>query len=357
MERKSKDSLLFSDTSYRILKDAEPKLSEEEKHLMWANIERRTLQKTTPLFHLRKWYGVAAIAAVLIIASVISYQTVFRELPYNSLSALVDIDTLKNTRLYFDDQQIELGEHVEIQCLSSTNQLEIRNAGNSSFKLSMPKNKEVYIQLAVPTNKQAHIILADNSKITLKDRSKFIFPFDFEKDKREVKLEGKSYMQITPNKQKRFITKTKYMDICVLGTEFLVVAYPHLREQSVLLVKGSIQVTPQKGKSVMITPHQKFIYDRASTFSHLIKNVDVLPAIAWKEDLLIADNQSLAEVLKMIEDHYNVTLNYDWKEMQNIHISGKLDISVTLDEILENISRIAQVKVIKEQRAIKIIKK
>ena len=101
MESKSKDSPLFSDISYRILKDAEPKLSEEEKHLMWVNIERRTLQKTTPLFHLRKWYGVAAIAAVLVIASVISYQTVFRELPYNSLSALVDIDTLKKTTTVF----------------------------------------------------------------------------------------------------------------------------------------------------------------------------------------------------------------------------------------------------------------
>lgn len=42
--------------------------------------------------------------------------------------------------------------------------------------------------------------------------------------------------------------------------------------------------------------------------------------------------------------------------MESIHISGKLDISVSLNEVLENISRIAQVTITKEQRTIKITK-
>lgn len=42
MENKSKDNPLFSETSYRILKKAEPRLSAEEKRVMWADIERRT---------------------------------------------------------------------------------------------------------------------------------------------------------------------------------------------------------------------------------------------------------------------------------------------------------------------------
>lgn len=79
------------------------------------------------------------------------------------------------------------------------------------------------------------------------------------------------------------------MDISVLGTEFLVVAYPHSGEQSVLLVKGSVQVTPEKGESVIMVPNQKFIYNKTTASAHVAENVNVLPAIAWKENLLIMD--------------------------------------------------------------------
>ncbi|MPN07385.1 hypothetical protein SDC9_154655 [bioreactor metagenome] len=61
-------------------------------------------------------------------------------------------------------------------------------------------------------------------------------------------------------------------------------------------------------------------------------------------------------MLKTIESHYGIAFSYNWKEMESIHISGKLDISVSLDEVLENISRIAQVTITKEQRTIKITK-
>ncbi|GAK36941.1 hypothetical protein JCM15093_2148 [Bacteroides graminisolvens DSM 19988 = JCM 15093] len=192
MENKSKDNPLFSETSYRILKKAEPRLSAEEKRVMWTDIERRTTGKKRSVAHLRNWYVAASITLVLITVSIVVYQNSFTNIPYNRLSALVDIDTLRNTRLYFGDQQIELGEQVEIYCLPSSNQLEIKTAGNSSFKLSVPQDKEMYMQLAVPKNKRAQIVLADNSKIILREQSKFIFPFHFKKDKREVKLEGEA---------------------------------------------------------------------------------------------------------------------------------------------------------------------
>jgi hypothetical protein len=355
MENKSKDNPLFSETSYRILKKAEPRLSAEEKRVMWTDIERRTTGKKRSVAHLRNLYVAASIALVLITVSIVVDQNSFTNFPYNRRSALVDIDTLRNTRLYFGDQQIELGEQVEIYCLPSSNQLEIKTAGNSSFKLSVPQDKEMYMQLAVPKNKRAQIVLADNSKIILREQSKFIFPFHQERQTRG-KTGREAYMQIAPNKHKRFITQTNYMDISVLGTEFLVVAYPHSGEQSVLLVKGSVQVTPEKGESVIMVPNQKFIYNKTTASAHVAENVNVLPAFAWKENLLIMDSQSLAEVLKTIEAHYGIAFSYNWKEMESIHISGKLDISVSLNEVLENISRIAQVTITKEQRTIKITK-
>ena len=73
MENKSKDNPLFSETSYRILKKAEPRLSAEEKRVMWADIERRTTGKKRSVAHLRNWYVAASIALVLITVSIVVY--------------------------------------------------------------------------------------------------------------------------------------------------------------------------------------------------------------------------------------------------------------------------------------------
>lgn len=55
-----------------------------------------------------------------------------------------------------------------------------------------------------------------------------------------------------------------------------------------------------------MVPNQKFIYNKTTASAHVAENVNVLPAIAWKENLLIMDSQSLAEVLKTIESHYGI---------------------------------------------------
>jgi Fe2+-dicitrate sensor, membrane component len=349
---KEKKANLFSEISYGLLKESEPALSMEEKDQLWKNIDRRTRQG----IHRPVWYYVAASIAILAIGSwMLLSQNPFARNPYTRLSEMVSIDTLKSTRLYIDDQQVELGETVEIRCLPATNQIEVISQDASSFKLSVPSGKETYMQLAVPAGKRAQVILADKSKITIRSKSKFIFPFQFKKDSREVKLEGEAYMQITHNKYQRFIAKTNKMEICVLGTEFLVVAYPHQEEESVVLVKGLVQITPDKGKPVTIYPNQKYTYN-GSTFKKSLSSMEVASAIGWKENLLVVENESLGEVLRKIEEYYNVNFSYNWEEFQNIHITGKLDVSVSLDEILEHLSRIAPITVYNNQKTIKIVK-
>lgn len=63
-----------------------------------------------------------------------------------------------------------------------------------------------------------------------------------------------------------------------------------------------------------MVPNQKFIYNKTTASAHVAENVNVLPAIAWKENLLIMDSQSLAEVLKTIEAHYGIAFSYNWKK-------------------------------------------
>ena len=57
-------------------------------------------------------------------------------------------------------------------------------------------------------------------------------------------------------------------------------------------------------------------------------------------------------MLKKLENIYNTDFNYDWNEMSEIHISGKLDVSVPLNELLDRLTKIAPIRIDATKRRI-----
>ena len=55
-------------------------------------------------------------------------------------------------------------------------------------------------------------------------------------------------------------------------------------------------------------------------------------------------DEPLGDVLKSIEAIYQTNFNYDWNELAQIRINGKLDVSVPLDELLDRLVRIAPIR-------------
>ena len=65
--------------------------------------------------------------------------------------------------------------------------------------------------------------------------------YQFQKDKREIYVEGEVYLEVTKDKTRPFIVSTNKMNIAVLGTSFNVTAYTADKEQSVVLVTGAVR--------------------------------------------------------------------------------------------------------------------
>lgn len=336
---------------HSLIKKSEPTLTPKEKQAMWDEINRKT---SRPVLQRRiLWYAAASVLLFLIAGGAWLYTPVANN-PYTRLSAMVNVDTLKNICLYIEDQQIELGEQAEIHCLPATRQIEIRTLNNVSFKLSAPQQDETFLQVAVPAGKRAQIYLADKSKITLREQSKLIFPLQFATHYRKVRLEGEAYMQIARDESRKFSTQTQAMEVSVLGTEFLVSAYANNEEQSVVLVSGCVEVQSVSGEKVKMAPNQKYAYNTATHRQTLDKDVNTAPIISWTEDLLVMKDEPLNNVLKQIEHLYRVNFNYDWNALDHIRINGKLDVSVTLDEVLKNLARIAPIQIKRDQKIITI---
>ena len=180
------------------------------------------------------------------------------------MANLVNIDTLQTICLYVGEQKIELGSQIEIHCLESTNQIELISAKSSSFKFDILKPKSLFM-LAVPANAKAEVVLADQSRITLREHSKLSFPLNFIKPKRKVYLEGEAYMKVAHNANKQFVVETQNMNVSVLGTEFLVSAYPKYEEEAVLLISGKVEVKPIMGDKHILSPNQRYILNKPNS--------------------------------------------------------------------------------------------
>lgn len=353
MEKETLKDLVHSDILQKLILQGEPTLPENEKQEMWKAIERKTVLQPRRSIRPWRWYAAASVL-VLVMGGWFFLQNPFLSNPYARMTGLVDIDTLHNICLYLGEQKVELGTQIEIHCLAASNQIELKSADNMSFKLAAPDQKETYLQVAVPANAKAEVILADQSRITVRELSKFSFPLHLSAQKRNVYLEGEAYMKVARNTSKQFVAETKNMNVAVLGTEFLISAYPQSSEQAVLLISGKVEIEPSEGDKQVLSPNQRYILNTTTHKTSLVSRVDPNPYIYWKENLLEIKDELLCNVLKKIEAVYQTNFTYDWDQLAKIRINGKLDISVPLNELLDRLTKIAPIEIDNTKRKISL---
>lgn len=328
-------------------------LSEQEKDDIWNSISKKTINRQRRL--MLRSMSIAASLLVLVIGgwALMQYTNSNKNI-YGDLTAKIDLSKLHTTRLYINDQEIELNEQVSIACNSERNQLQITNRDGSSFAISVPNAKEnPLLQIAVPQGKKATIFLADKSEMTIRENSKVVFPIAYTSEAREVYLEGEAFLHVTKNPHKQFNVKTSQLNVSVLGTSFNVSASPANKQQSVVLVTGKVNVTSQSGESTIMKPNQKYIYDK-SLNKKTLTNIEPYNDICWTEEIIVLNNEPLSSVFEKLCKHYNTNLSYDNVEMSKIKISGKLDVSLPLKDLLDVIKKIAPTSISVKNKTIKL---
>ena len=87
-----------------------------------------------------------------------------------------------------------------------------------------------------------------------------LYPTEFEKDKREIYVDGEIYIEVARDEERPFYVRTKDMNVRVLGTKFNVRSYT-TEDRHVTLVQGKVQVTNTNSlSSVVLQPGQDLTY-------------------------------------------------------------------------------------------------
>ena len=244
-------------------------MTNERQDLLWTKIKdsNKILQlQRSRRFRSFMWMAAASVAVLIIFS--ISYI-------YTNVNETPDVEAVaREMAVTPDEGEIQLvlsdklipisGQESQIEydakgtvAVNSEKIADVSlNSANTSKRLSE------FNQLIVPNGKRSTLILEDGTKLWVNAGSRIVYPVTFADKKREIYVNGEVFLEVTPDKKRPFIVKTKEIDVQVLGTSFNVMAYETDESSSVVLVTGAVQVDTKDDEDFRLEPNRMFSYNQ-----------------------------------------------------------------------------------------------
>jgi transmembrane sensor len=207
---------------------------------------------------------------------------------------------------------------------------------------------------------RTRLVLPDGSQVWLNSSSKLKYSNDFNRESREVALEGEAYFDVTKDSKRPFIVHTSSLDVRVLGTSFTVKSYPQDPTIETTLLKGSIEVSRKDNPNtarVILKPNEKLVFNRiASPVATIAPNrislrtapqpdiaVNSIPMnipdsnkveTAWMYNRLVFQGDNFRELAEKMERWYNVRITIRDSSLYGCRFGGAFA-NETIEEAIQ----------------------
>ena len=197
-----------------------------------------------------------------------------------------------------------------------------------------------YVEKINEKGRKTTFNLPDGTIVKLNSSSKLKFPLYFSGNKREVMLEGEAYFEVVRDESNPFIIRSGNIITTVLGTSFNIKAHQESDNIQVAVVSGKVKVesiseNSEAGneKSVLLTQNKKAVYEKnkASLTTSILEEED----IAWKDGIILFKNANEADVVRKLEEWYNVRFSIQNQGNENWDLTAKFK-----NETLEHTLRV-----------------
>ena len=188
-------------------------------------------------------------------------------------------------------------------------------------------------------DKEFWLTLDDGTLVHLNYNTRLIYPEEFGRGDRNVILDGEAYFMVAKDKSRPFIVHTTNGDVKVYGTEFNVNTS---HSTSVVLVKGSVSVTPTGGREIMLKPGQQLtLTDNQPS----VTQVDTAPYVAWNEGKFFFEEWPLERIMQVIARWYGREVEFTTDEIKQQRYSGNFDRYEDIRPTMEAIETITGLKI------------
>jgi hypothetical protein len=315
----------------------------DEVNELWENIE---IRNKANLNYKRKKdhiiYSFFAAASILLAVGFTIFEKGYLLQQRNHIS----IENVQAPLVTSSNVQLMLGGNKSVPLKGDTvkviyngNQIQV-NEKSAALSASNGNDQQGFNQLIVPYGKHSMLSLNDGTKVWVNAGSRVVYPVQFDSKLREIYIDGEAYLDVKHNERWPFVVKTNRMEVQVKGTSFNVMAYSKDADQQVVLVRGKVRIV-EKGTrhKIDLHPNEMFIDDGVKT---QVKAVDVDDYTLWTQGLYKYDSERLDVIMKRLSRYYNEVLNCN-ADVAFYKCSGKLDMNMSLEEVLKGISLTAPI--------------
>ncbi len=171
------------------------------------------------------------------------------------------------------------------------------------------------------------LTLPDGSAVILNANTTVRIPSDYSHKHRQVELvKGAALFDVTGNTDDPFVVTSKQIQTTVLGTSFLVKAYPYETQSTVSLLSGKVKVSETAGRTnpVTLTPGEQAKWDEKAR--QLTRHTfDTVAVHTWKAGKLVFNNASAREVVTQLENWYGIPFELKGNLLNAKRFSGAFD--------------------------------
>lgn len=197
------------------------------------------------------------------------------------------------------------------------------------------------------TDQKVNVNFPDGSIGILNANSSFTYPEQFG-DERNVSFTGEAYFDIQKSK-KPFIIDVNGVDVRVLGTAFNLITTDN---EVKLFVDRGLVAFEKEGKQTQVAAGTEAVFNRKDATVE-IKPMPSANIMSWRNGIFNFDKTPLSEALVELGEYYKVEFKLSNDQLKKCRISVTFN-KQTLDEVLETISSVLDVKTSLKDNTVKI---
>ncbi len=202
----------------------------------------------------------------------------------------------------------------------------------------------VYEELTTRDGQRAVYTLNDGSRVTLHAGSRLEVPANFNRNNRNLVLEGEAYFEVASNPEIPFIVHSDNSYTRVLGTKFLIQAWPDEgRRVGVYVTEGTVAFgekinSEAESSDEVIIEQNEMAHLTAGSAPEVQTISDLSWHLGWTEGRLVFEDRELRDILPRLERWYAVEILTANSSIDEIRLTAEIDYSQPMMEVLTGIA-------------------
>ena len=204
---------------------------------------------------------------------------------------------------------------------------------------------EAYHVLHVPRGKEYHLTLSDGTKIWVNAGTSITYPVRFAAGRRQIFVEGEIYLEVARDTAAPFTIKMpRDNEVTVLGTSLNIKSYPGEKNDFVTLASGKVKISSVRDRrGVVLVPGEQAVLDNSGK-SIVIRKVDPEIYCGWHEGRMIFRNNTLEEILRVLERRYDMDVIWTDESLKAVLFSGEMPVHERVETLLKIIGDTGDVR-------------